>query len=121
MPYILGTNFLETQFVKSALESFYGVGPKVSQRLMARYYIHPTAKIGALKQQQIMAIQEDLSNMTIGNDARRILKDTIMRLKEMGTYRGRRHALNLPVRGQNTRSQIVTARKHNRIVDRTHG
>lgn len=45
--------------------------------------------------------------MKIGNDKRREMRDNIRRLKDMGTYRGRRHAMGLPVRGQNTKSGQV--------------
>ncbi len=53
--------------------------------------------------------------MTIENDARRIVQENIRRLRDMGTYRGKRHAMGLPARGQNTRGQIYTARKLNKI------
>ena len=33
----------------------------------------------------------------------------------MGTYRGRRHAMGMPVRGQRTRTQTATAGKFNRV------
>jgi len=73
---------------------------------MAHFHIHPMAKIGALKNKQIMDMQSELSNMTIENDLRRRIVENITRLRDMGTYRGRRHAMGLPVRGQNTRSQV---------------
>ncbi|KAI7288292.1 hypothetical protein KC352_g4417, partial [Hortaea werneckii] len=60
----------------------------------------------------------ELSTMTLENDLRRQLQENIKRLRDMGTYRGRRHAMSLPVRGQNTRSQIMTARKLNRVERR---
>lgn len=44
--------------------------------------------------------------MKIENDLRRKILDDIKRLKETGTYRGRRHALGLPARGQKTRTQV---------------
>lgn len=44
--------------------------------------------------------------MTIETDLRRKVRENIARLKDMGTYRGRRHAMGLPVRGQRTRSQV---------------
>lgn len=44
--------------------------------------------------------------MTIDNELRRQLHENIRRLRDMGSYRGRRHATGLPVRGQNTRSQV---------------
>jgi len=56
--------------------------------------------------------------MKIDNDALKQVRDNIKRLRDMGTYRGRRHAMGLPVRGQNTRSQIITARKLNKLERR---
>lgn len=53
--------------------------------------------------------------MTIESDAKKIMRDNIKRLRDMGSYRGRRHAMNLPVRGQRTRTQIETAKKLNKI------
>lgn len=44
--------------------------------------------------------------MKIENDLRREVQENIRRLKDMGTYRGRRHAMGLPVRGQRTRTQV---------------
>jgi small subunit ribosomal protein S13 len=44
--------------------------------------------------------------MTIQNDAKRKMREDIRRLRDMGSYRGRRHAMGLPVRGQCTRTQV---------------
>jgi len=71
--------------------------------------------------------------MTIETDLRNSVRENIIRLRDMGSYRGRRHAMGLPVRGQRTRSQvcygpasrvllfannqqITTARKLNKVV-----
>jgi small subunit ribosomal protein S13 len=56
--------------------------------------------------------------MKIENDLRRELRDNIARLRDMGTWRGRRHAMGLPVRGQRTRTQTATANKLNMIERR---
>lgn len=85
---------------------------------MAKYSIFPLAKIGALSAKTVTAMTAELSQMTIENDARRQLHENIKRLKEMGSYRGRRHAMSLPVRGQRTRNQIYTARKLNKLERR---
>lgn len=92
--------------LQHSLETFYGIGPLVSQRVMARFHIHPTAKVGSLTNKQVLDLTAELSNMTIENDLRRQLRDNIGRLRDMGSYRGRRHALGLPVRGQRTRTQV---------------
>lgn len=99
------TNILSSHVQKS-LETFFGVGPQTSSRLMARFYIHPTAKVGDLANKQVLDLTGALSEMKIENDLRRQILDDIKRLRDTGTYRGRRHALGLPVRGQNTRNQV---------------
>lgn len=73
---------------------------------MARFHIHLTAKVGSLTNKQALDLTAELSNMTIENDLQRQLRDNIKRLRDMGSYRGRRHALGLPVRGQRTRTQV---------------
>ncbi|GAB7344026.1 hypothetical protein MBLNU457_1950t1 [Dothideomycetes sp. NU457] len=109
-----GMALAESFLVKLSLEKFYGIGPKISERLMARHFIHPTAKMGQLRDQQVDDLTADLSEMHIENDLKRTMRANIQRLRDMGTYRGRRHAMQLPVRGQRTRTQITTARKLNR-------
>ncbi|KAF5850319.1 hypothetical protein GGP41_002569 [Bipolaris sorokiniana] len=82
---------------------------------MAKFHIHPWAKVGSLKNATVMDLTAELANMKIENDLRRQVQDDIRRLRDMGTYRGRRHAMGLPVRGQKTRTQIATARRLNKI------
>ncbi|KAL0467297.1 hypothetical protein QR685DRAFT_574735 [Neurospora intermedia] len=115
MVFILGVNFNEHKLVQKALESFYGLGQQASARILAKYSIHPRAKMGTLPPKIVTALTAELSTMTIENDARRLVLDNIKRLRDMGTYRGRRHAMGLPVRGQQTRNQIANARKLNKI------
>ncbi|MCJ1436098.1 hypothetical protein MMC27_005476 [Xylographa pallens] len=115
MVFILGIPFPEAQLVKRTLTSFYGIGPLVSSRIMARLSIHPTAKVGSLANKQVLDLTAELSGMTIENELRRQLRDNIARLRDMGSYRGRRHAMGLPVRGQRTKTQTATANKLNRV------
>ncbi|KAK3197336.1 hypothetical protein GRF29_1536g1462167, partial [Pseudopithomyces chartarum] len=115
-PFIANINFTEATLVKRSLQTFFGIGPKVSQGIMARFHIQPWAKVGSLKQSTLLDLTAELSKMKIENDLRREIQDNILRLKDMGTYRGRRHAMGLPVRGQRTRTQIATARRLNRTT-----
>ncbi|KAK4898885.1 hypothetical protein LTR27_003616 [Elasticomyces elasticus] len=115
MVFLFGVNFPEARLVSRALQTFYGIGPNVCRGLMARFRIHNTAKIGDLGDRQTNDLAAELSTMTLENDLRRQVVDNIKRLRDMGTYRGRRHAMGLPVRGQRTRTQIMTARKLNKI------
>lgn len=76
---------------------------------MAKFHIQPWAKVGSLKNATVMDLTAELANMKIENDLRRQVQDDIRRLRDMGTYRGRRHAMGLPVRGQRTRTQVCAA------------
>jgi small subunit ribosomal protein S13 len=87
----------------------------MSARIMAKYSIHNLAKVGSLSPRTVTSLTAELGQMTIGNDAKRLMQENIKRLRDMGTYRGRRHAMSLPVRGQRTQNQTKTAKKLNKI------
>lgn len=103
---IFGANFDAARLVTRSLQTFYGIGPDVCKRVMSKFYVHQTAKVGSLSDKQIKAIEAEFSSMTLENSLRRQVRENIMRLRDVGTYRGRRHAMGLPVRGQRTRSQV---------------
>lgn len=84
---------------------------------MSRFNIHPTCRIGELANKQVLDLTAVLSEMKIENDLRREVLNDIKRLKETGTYRGRRHALGLPVRGQRTRTQVSLRLRYHPPLD----
>ncbi|KAL7421962.1 hypothetical protein Q5752_003734 [Cryptotrichosporon argae] len=61
------------------------------------------------------AAEDPLNALLIETDLRRGLQADIGHHRVVGTYRGRRHAMGLPVRGQNTRTNARTARKLNSV------
>lgn len=107
---------MDAKLVKKSLETFYCLGHQNSSRILAKFSIHPRARLGDLSAKTVAAITAELSTMKIESEAKKALNANILRLKDMGSYRGRRHAMGLPVRGQRTRSQIQTARKLNKTV-----
>lgn len=82
---------------------------------MARYYIHPTMKVGALTDKQVLDLTADLSKMHIESELRRQVQGDIQKLLEMGAYRGKRHLAGLPVRGQSTKTQVSRCHRVPRI------
>jgi len=103
---------------QKALESFWALGPQTSSRILAKYSIHPTAKLGTLHPRVVTSLTAELSTMTIESDAKRLVQDNIKRLKDIGSLRGKRHAMSLPVRGQRTRTQTNNSRRFNKIPRR---
>jgi small subunit ribosomal protein S13 len=75
---------------------------------MARHFVHPTATVGSLKQQKLLDLTAQLTGMRIESEARKEVRENIKRLRDIGAYRGRRHAMGYPVRGQNTKSGQVS-------------
>lgn len=76
---------------------------------------HKLATMGSLAPRTVTSLTAELGQMPIESDARKTLQENIKRLKDMGAYRGRRHAMGLPVRGQRTRNQNATPNKLNRV------
>ncbi|BEJ16310.1 hypothetical protein CspHIS471_0509150 [Cutaneotrichosporon sp. HIS471] len=58
---------------------------------------------------------DPLNTLLIETDLRRQRQADILHHRQIGTYRGRRHAMGLPVRGQNTRNNASTAKRLNTV------
>ncbi|KAI9570466.1 hypothetical protein HD554DRAFT_330203 [Boletus coccyginus] len=56
-----------------------------------------------------------LKSLKTESEAKRVVRENIAHLRMIGSYVGKRHAMGLPVRGQNTQSNAKTARKLNRV------
>lgn len=113
--FLLNVNFHERKVVKKALQSFFALGPQIADRILAKYSIYPNQRLGTIPPKTILQLTAELSVLTIDNDARKIVQDNIQRLRDMGSYKGRRHAVGLPVRGQKTRNQTSTPNKLNKL------
>ncbi|KAL0637705.1 hypothetical protein Q9L58_003265 [Maublancomyces gigas] len=114
MVLISGINILDQWVVKAALQyHFYGIGPNVAARLCAKLSIHPTARLSSLSHPTVTALTFEMSKLKLDTDLKKELTDNLERLRDLGTYRGRRHAQGLPVRGQKTKKQVMCARRLN--------
>jgi small subunit ribosomal protein S13 len=58
---------------------------------------------------------DPLKDLKIESELRRMIRENIAHQRMIGSYVGRRHAMHLPVRGQNTQSNAKTARKLNQL------
>jgi len=63
-------------------------------------------------------LRDPLFNLKVENEKRKEIQDNIAHHRNIGSYRGLRHALGFPVRGQNTQTNAATARKLNKIERR---
>jgi len=72
----------------------------------------PNATTLALKK---LLKSDPLRGIKVESELKREMKENIARQRLIGSYVGKRHAMQLPVRGQNTQSNAKTARKLNRV------
>lgn len=93
------------------LTSVYGIGLKRSKTILENAKINYLIKVKDITEDQQKKILEQIAKYILENDLKREVAFAIKRLKEIKCYRGMRHNLWLPVRGQLTRKNGKTAKK----------
>lgn len=94
-----------------ALTYVYGIGPKTSKEILEKAKIEPTVRTKQLTDDELSRIQGIIdASLLVEGDLQRIVASNIKRLKDIGSYRGLRHKLSLPSRGQRTRTNARTRR-----------
>lgn len=90
--------------------------PVAAQRLAPPNFVpSPLGQPAAQPAEAAAAPVDRLREIKIESDLRRQMRENIAHQRMIGSYVGRRHAMHLPVRGQNTQSNARTARKLNRV------
>ena len=108
MARIAGVNIPDHKHVDIALTSIYGIGRTRAQKICQKLEIDSQMKIKELSDEQVEQLRGQVSEYTVEGDLRREISMSIKRLIDLGTFRGRRHRRNLPVRGQRTKTNART-------------
>lgn len=108
---IFGVNIPDNKRIDTSLTYLYGVGSAVSKKAIEAAKVPAAKKAKDLTAEEVLRIQNFLEkSFPVEGELRQLLKRNITRLKDLGTYRGMRHARRLPVRGQRTRTNSRTVR-----------
>ena len=116
MPRIAGHDIPDHKKIPFALRSIYGIGPKFADEIVKKCKLNPDKRAKELSSEEINRIQAALDSYLIEGDLRRDINDNVARLKRIHCYRGIRHMMGLPVRGQRTRSNARTKRGAKRTI-----
>ena len=117
MARIAGVDLPRDKRVEIGLTYIYGIGLTRSQEVLAKTNISPDIRVKDLTDAQVASLREVVENdYQVEGDLRRWESMNIKRLMDIGCYRGRRHRLGLPVRGQRTRTNARTRRGVRRTV-----
>ena len=115
MLYILGANLAPTAKIRVALSRIYGIGSSKSSQACDQLGLSSTVKVSQLTRIQIdRLIQLIAQNHLIDTELKRLVYNDIKRLQQIGAYRGLRHSVGLPLRGQRTHTNAKTSRKFKR-------
>jgi len=111
MARISGITIPNEKQVWVALTYVFGIGEKSSYDILAGAKVDPIVRVKDLTDDEIGRIQEIINaDYTVEGELQRTVSGNIKRLKEIKSYRGMRHAQNLPSRGQRTKTNARTRR-----------
>ena len=109
MARIAGVDLPRDKRIEIALTYIYGIGLTTSQKLLAEAGVNPDTRTRDLTEDEVVKLRDLIDkNVIVEGDLRRERQMDIKRLVDIGCYRGRRHRLGLPVRGQNTKNNART-------------
>lgn len=117
MARIAGVDLPRDKRIEIGLTYIYGIGLTRSKEILAKTGVNPDTRVKDLSDSDVALLREVAeTSYQIEGDLRRLETVSIKRLMDIGTYRGRRHRMGLPVRGQRTRTNARTRRGSRRTV-----
>jgi small subunit ribosomal protein S13 len=108
MARIGGVNIPNHQHAEIALTAIFGIGHARARLICETAGVNRSSKMKDLSDTQMDKLREQVAKIPVEGDLRREVSMNIKRLIDLGTWRGKRHRLGLPVRGQRTRTNART-------------
>lgn len=117
MARIAGVDLPRDKRVEVGLTYIFGIGRSTSVKLLEACGVNPDTRVRDLTEDELAKIREMIDKTyKVEGDLRREISLNIKRLIEIGCYRGRRHRMGLPLRGQRTKTNARTRKGPARTV-----
>ncbi len=117
MPRVIGIDIPDNKRLEISLTYIYGLGRKLSNDVITLLGLDPNMRANRLTEDQIAQLNNLLqSQFVVEGDLRRKVQNNIKRLISIHSYRGMRHRLGLPVRGQRTKTNSRTRKGKRKTV-----
>jgi small subunit ribosomal protein S13 len=114
---IAGVDLPRDKRIEIGLTYIYGIGLSRAQQIIEKTGVNPDIRVKDLDDADVIKLREAVEgDYLIEGDLRRQVNLNIKRLMDIGCYRGRRHRVGLPVRGQRTRTNSRTRRSGKRTI-----
>lgn len=117
MARISGVDLPRNKKIEIGLTHIYGIGLSSSQKILEKANVDLNIKCKDLTDENISSIREVIDeNYVVEGDCKRVESMNIKRLMEINCFKGKRHRLGLPIRGQRTRTNARTRRGGKKTV-----
>ena len=110
MARIKGIDLPNEKRIEIALTYIYGIGRNLSKTICKNAKVNLDTKAKDLAEDEIVRLRDEISKHLVEGDLRREISMNIKTKMEINSYEGTRHKKKLPVRGQRTNRNAVTAR-----------
>ena len=117
MARIAGVDLPKNKRGEIGLTYIYGIGNSTARKILDEAGINYDIKVKDWNDEQVGAIRNIITqNYKIEGELRSMVQLNIKRLMDIGCYRGIRHRLGLPVRGQSTKNNARTRKGRKKTV-----
>ena len=117
MARIAGVDLPNNKHGVIGLTYIFGIGRSSASKILAQAGIDPEIKVGDWNDEQVAAIRTIINEeYKIEGELRSTVQMNIKRLMDIGCYRGIRHRIGLPVRGQSTKNNARTRKGRKKTV-----
>lgn len=117
MARIAGIDIPKNKRGEIALTYIFGIGRSTAQKILTQAGVDWNKKVQDWNDDEQTAIRTVISdNMKVEGELRSMVQMNIKRLQDIGTYRGIRHRIGLPVRGQSTKNNARTRKGRKKTV-----
>ena len=117
MARIAGVNIPTQKRVEIALTYIFGIGSTRAKEICNKLGIPSEKRVNQLTDDDVLKIREAIDgDYVVEGELRREIGTNIKRLMDLGCYRGLRHRLGLPVRGQSSKTNARTRKGKKKTV-----
>jgi small subunit ribosomal protein S13 len=114
---IAGVDLPKSERVEVGLTRIFGVGRSLSRKILDEVKVNPNIRVKDLTDEDTVKIRSVIErDFRVEGDLRRDIAMSIKRLIDIGSYRGQRHRLGLPARGQRTKTNARTRKGPRKAV-----
>lgn len=117
MARIAGIDLPKNKRGEIGLTYVYGIGRSTAKKILAEAGVDPNIKVNDWNDDQVTKIRQVINETTkVEGALRSEIQLNIKRLMDIGAYRGVRHRVGLPVRGQTTKNNARTRKGKRKTV-----